>query len=105
MARRRALVTAEDYMRLPSLVRVDPGSHRAHGRYRRRPSALAAAGSVGQPPVIGEVVGGILLGPSALGWLWPEATAFLLPPTVEPFLSVIANLGVMLNLRASSGAP
>src|SRR5437588_3334668 len=34
---------------------------------------------VGQPPVIGEVVGGIVLGPSVLGWLWPEAAAFVLP--------------------------
>ena len=28
---------------------------------------------VGQPPVIGEIVAGILLGPSFLGRLWPEA--------------------------------
>ncbi len=28
---------------------------------------------LGQPPVIGEVVGGIVLGPSVLGRLWPEA--------------------------------
>lgn len=35
--------------------------------------------NVGQPPVIGEVLAGILLGPSLLGRVWPDASAFLLP--------------------------
>jgi len=29
---------------------------------------------IGQPPVLGEIVGGILLGPSALGLLWPGSS-------------------------------
>ncbi|HZU35149.1 MAG TPA: hypothetical protein VFA18_04530, partial [Gemmataceae bacterium] len=33
---------------------------------------------LGQPPVIGEVLGGILLGPSLLGQVWPEAAVFIL---------------------------
>lgn len=49
-----------------------------------------------QPAVIGEVIAGILLGPSLLGRISPEATAFLLPPQVAPFLSVIAQIGVIL---------
>jgi Kef-type K+ transport system membrane component KefB len=53
---------------------------------------------LGQPPVIGEVVGGILLGPSLLGRVWPEAAAFVLPPSVAPFLGVIAQLGVVLYM-------
>jgi Kef-type K+ transport system membrane component KefB len=53
---------------------------------------------VGQPPVIGEVVGGILLGPSVLGQIWPEAAAFILPPAVAPYLAVIAQLGVILYM-------
>jgi Kef-type K+ transport system membrane component KefB len=53
---------------------------------------------VGQPPVIGEVMGGIALGPSLLGWIWPEAMAFVLPPTIAPFLGVIAQLGVILYM-------
>ena len=52
----------------------------------------------GQPPVIGEVVGGILLGPSLLGRVWPEAAAVVLPPSVAPFLGVIAQLGVILYM-------
>jgi Kef-type K+ transport system membrane component KefB len=48
-----------------------------------------------QPPVIGEVVAGILLGPSLLG---PELSAWVLPPSVAPFLGVIAQLGVVLYM-------
>jgi Kef-type K+ transport system membrane component KefB len=46
--------------------------------------------------VIGEVVAGIALGPSLLGRISPEAAAFLLPASVAPYLSVIAQLGVIL---------
>jgi Kef-type K+ transport system membrane component KefB len=53
---------------------------------------------LGQPPVLGEVVGGILLGPSLLGWAWPAAYAFLLPPAVAPYLGVVAQLGVILYM-------
>ena len=51
---------------------------------------------IGQPPVIGEVIAGILLGPSLLGRIAPAAMAFLLPPSVAPFLSIIAQIGVIL---------
>jgi Kef-type K+ transport system membrane component KefB len=50
---------------------------------------------LGQPPVIGEVVAGIVLGPSLLG---PQASAFILPPAVAPFLGAIAQLGVLLYM-------
>ena len=51
-----------------------------------------------QPAVIGEVVGGILLGPSLLGRLSPELMAALLPADAAPFLNVIAQLGVILYM-------
>lgn len=53
---------------------------------------------LGQPPVIGEIVAGILLGPSLLGRVFPAGYAFLLPPTVAPFLQVIAQVGVILYM-------
>src|SRR5262245_30219672 len=46
-----------------------------------------------QPPVIGEVAAGILLGPSLLA---PDVSALVLPPSVAPSLGVIAQLGVIL---------
>ncbi|MGH7565600.1 MAG: cation:proton antiporter [Gemmatimonadota bacterium] len=48
---------------------------------------------LGQPPVIGEVLAGILLGPSLLG---PELSARILPPEAAPALGVVAQLGVIL---------
>jgi Kef-type K+ transport system membrane component KefB len=53
---------------------------------------------IGQPPVIGEVVAGILLGPSLLGWVAPAAHAFVLPPEVAPLLGAVAQLGVILYM-------
>jgi Kef-type K+ transport system membrane component KefB len=43
-------------------------------------------------------VGGILLGPSVLGAVWPEAQRVLLPAESAPFLGVIAQLGVVLYM-------
>jgi Kef-type K+ transport system membrane component KefB len=54
--------------------------------------------SVGQPPVIGEVVAGILLGPSLLGRIAPELSAYILPIAVAPYLNVVAQLGVILYM-------
>jgi Kef-type K+ transport system membrane component KefB len=52
----------------------------------------------GQPRVIGEMVAGILLGPSLLGHFWPAATAFILPPHAEPSLKIVAQIGVVLYM-------
>src|SRR5579863_888112 len=51
-----------------------------------------------QPPVIGEMIAGILLGPSLLGRLAPGVFAYLLPNQAAPYLSVIANIGVILYM-------
>jgi Kef-type K+ transport system membrane component KefB len=51
-----------------------------------------------QPPVIGEVIAGILLGPSLLGWIWPAAFHFILPADVAPYIKMIAQLGVILYM-------
>lgn len=52
----------------------------------------------GQPQVMGEMVAGIMLGPSLLGRISPEAMHFVLPPEVGPYLGVIAQLGVILYM-------
>jgi Kef-type K+ transport system membrane component KefB len=57
-----------------------------------------AFAAIGQPPVIGEVIAGLVLGPSVLGALWPAAGAFILPTSVAPSLSVVAQLGVILYM-------
>ncbi|MEW6284055.1 MAG: cation:proton antiporter, partial [Candidatus Eremiobacterota bacterium] len=58
----------------------------------------AACRRLGQPPVMGEVLGGILLGPSLLGWLWPAGYAALLPESLAPAVGLLAKVGVILYL-------
>jgi Kef-type K+ transport system membrane component KefB len=54
--------------------------------------------AVGQPPVIGEVVSGILLGPSLLGRVAPGVESYLFPDSARPALGVVAQLGVILYM-------
>ncbi len=49
-----------------------------------------------QPRVIGEIVAGLLLGPTLLGWLLPGVSAFLFPSTLNGKLDALAKLGVIL---------
>lgn len=51
-----------------------------------------------QPPVIGEMIAGILLGPSLLGRVLPSLSGYVFPTTIAPYLSIIANIGVILYM-------
>jgi len=51
-----------------------------------------------QPPVIGEIIAGILLGPSFLGRISPHVSAYVFPTAVSPFLGVISEVGVILYM-------
>jgi Kef-type K+ transport system membrane component KefB len=51
-----------------------------------------------QPQVIGEMIAGILLGPSFLGRIAPEAATYVLPNQVAPYLSILAQIGVILYM-------
>ncbi|WND40729.1 cation:proton antiporter (plasmid) [Streptomyces sp. BB1-1-1] len=53
---------------------------------------------LGQPPVIGEIFAGILLGPSLLGWLAPTVQHHLLPTSVLPVTSALGTLGLLAFL-------
>ncbi|GGK96005.1 hypothetical protein Sme01_31420 [Sphaerisporangium melleum] len=53
-----------------------------------------------QPRVIGEMAGGILLGPSVLGAALPQAQQAVLPPAVLPLLDVLGQLGVTFFMFA-----
>jgi Kef-type K+ transport system membrane component KefB len=58
----------------------------------------AAFRLIGQPRVIGEMIAGILLGPSLLGRVLPGISAYVFPSTTLPFLSVIAQIGIILYM-------
>jgi len=49
-----------------------------------------------QPAVIGEILAGILLGPTLLGALPGDLPAELFPPDVRPYLRVLGDLGLIL---------
>lgn len=51
-----------------------------------------------QPPVMGEVIGGILLGPSVLGYFFPQASEVVFNSTSIVFLKNIADIGILLYL-------
>ncbi len=51
---------------------------------------------VGQPQVMGEMVAGILLGPSLLGWVAPGISAALFPRASLGFLNSLSQIGLLL---------
>ena len=55
---------------------------------------------IGQPSVIGELLGGLLLGPSLFGWLWPAAQSAIFPPAAEQkaMIDGLAQFGILLLL-------
>lgn len=53
-------------------------------------------GRIGQPFVVGEMLSGILLGPSALGAVWPAAYTLLFPVGTVRFLGAVSQLGLVL---------
>jgi Kef-type K+ transport system membrane component KefB/nucleotide-binding universal stress UspA family protein len=55
---------------------------------------------IGQPSVMGQLLAGILLGPSLFGWLWPEAQHWLFPAAKEQksMIDAVSQFGILLLL-------
>ncbi|WP_246680684.1 cation:proton antiporter [Mesorhizobium sp. B3-1-9] len=55
---------------------------------------------LGQPAVMGQLIGGILLGPSLLGWVWPAAERLIFAGDLsqKSMINAIAQLGVLMLL-------
>ncbi|MCC3594244.1 MAG: cation:proton antiporter [Microcoleus sp. PH2017_29_MFU_D_A] len=51
--------------------------------------------AIKQPQVIGEIVAGIMLGPSLLGLVAPDLGAALFPAEAVPFLNVLSEVGLI----------
>jgi Kef-type K+ transport system membrane component KefB/nucleotide-binding universal stress UspA family protein len=51
--------------------------------------------AIKQPLVIGEIMAGIMLGPSLFGQLFPAAKNWLFPPATASILEVIAQIGLI----------
>ena len=59
-------------------------------------AAMPLAARVGQPPVIAEMIAGLLLGPSLLGWIAPQVFGLLFPAASLHTLSMIGQIGVVV---------
>lgn len=57
-----------------------------------------AAVKVGQPPVVGEMIAGVILGPSLFGYFWPHAQQAFFPAASRPILFAGAQLGLALYM-------
>lgn len=55
---------------------------------------------IGQPTVIGEIVAGIVLGPSVLGHLLPDVSTFLFPPDSLGNITILSQFGLILFMFA-----
>ena len=53
---------------------------------------------LGQPPVIGEMIAGVLLGPSLFGMIAPDLFQAVFPPASRPVLFAVAQLGLSLYM-------
>jgi len=51
-----------------------------------------------QPQVIGEMIAGVILGPSLLGALAPELQQFLFPAESKPLLNAVAQTGIAIYM-------
>jgi Kef-type K+ transport system membrane component KefB len=55
-----------------------------------------AVAKLGQPRVHGEILAGIVLGPSVLGLLWSDATDYVFPTEVVAALRPLSQLGLVV---------
>jgi len=51
-----------------------------------------------QPQVMGEIVGGILLGPSFFGWLAPGFSEAIMPAPIVTHLNMLAQVGIIFYM-------
>jgi Kef-type K+ transport system membrane component KefB len=58
----------------------------------------ALARRIGQPQVVGEMIAGVLLGPSLFGLVAPAAQRIIFPPETMKYLYIGAQLGVGLYM-------
>ncbi len=53
---------------------------------------------IGQPPAVGEIAAGLLLGPSFIGLFAPDFVAFIFPDEIKGPLALLAKIGLLLML-------
>ena len=52
----------------------------------------------GQPQGVAEMIAGVIMGPSLLGWLFPAVQAWLFPTDVKGLLFAVSQVGLVLYM-------
>src|SRR3954465_6000771 len=52
----------------------------------------------GQPQVLGEMIGAVILGPSVVGWVAPQVYLRIFPVESLPLLGAVAQIGAIFFL-------
>jgi Kef-type K+ transport system membrane component KefB/nucleotide-binding universal stress UspA family protein len=92
----------------PALAAAVSGSGKAEATFIAEIVLLLLVGRVlgegmqrlGQPALMGQLIAGILLGPSFFGWIWPEAQHAIFPsaPEQKAMIDAVSQLGIMMLL-------
>ena len=53
---------------------------------------------LGQSQVVSEMIAGVVMGPSLMGWLLPDFSAYLFPPASKPILFAVCQVGLVLYM-------
>jgi Kef-type K+ transport system membrane component KefB len=53
---------------------------------------------LGQSQVVSEMIAGVVMGPSLMGWLLPDFSAYLFPPESKPILFAVCQVGLVLYM-------
>ncbi len=56
------------------------------------------AKKIGQPQVIGEMIAGVMMGPSLFGAFWPELQAQLFPQSSISIIYAVSQVGLVLYM-------
>lgn len=59
-------------------------------------AAGACAAALRQPRAVGEIIAGLMLGPSLFGYLFPDLSAFLFPTDASQTMWMLAQIGLIL---------
>lgn len=59
-------------------------------------AAGAGAAALRQPRAVGEIIAGLVLGPSLFGYLFPDMAAFLFPADAAQTMWMLAQIGLIL---------
>ena len=53
---------------------------------------------LGQSQVVSEMIAGVLMGPSLMGWVLPDFSAYLFPAASKPILFAVCQVGLVLYM-------